>query len=113
MEPVKTYTAQIFVGLQEGYDGPTHSISVVYGVCATYVEEVKLCVTVTPTSFFYVGDEEPGAIVGLISYPRFPTTEEEIRAKAFVLAQRLKAKLRQLRVTIVFTDRTVTLGEKE
>lgn len=111
MKSVETYTAQIYVGLQEGYDGPTHGISVVHGVCCAYVEEVKLCVSVTPTGFIYVGDEEPGAIVGLINYPRFPSTKEEIKAKALALAQRLKDELGQLRVTVVFPDETVMLGE--
>lgn len=108
---VATFTAQIFVGLQEGYDGPTRSIDVVHGVCCDYVERVKLCVTVTPTAFLYVGDEEPGAIVGLINYPRFPSTPETIKAHAMALAEELKQALAQNRVTVVFPDETVMLGD--
>lgn len=34
-----------------------------------------LCVTVEPTHFIYTGGEESGYVVGLLNYPRFPSTE--------------------------------------
>jgi len=41
-----------------------------------------LCVTVEPTTFIYTGGEESGYVVGLLNYPRFPTTEENLRTRA-------------------------------
>lgn len=41
-----------------------------------------LCVTVEPTHFLYTGGEESGYVVGLINYPRFPSTQEAITARA-------------------------------
>jgi ferredoxin len=44
-----------------------------------------LCVTIEPTIFIYTGGEEAGYVVGLVNYPRFPTTTEALRARAQVL----------------------------
>ena len=48
-----------------------------------------LCVTVEPTAFIYSGGEEGGYVVGLLNYPRFPTTP----AALFERAQRLALAL--------------------
>ena len=48
-----------------------------------------LCVTVEPTLFCYTGGEEAGYVVGLINYPRFPTTPEAIRDRARGLMEKL------------------------
>lgn len=47
-----------------------------------------LCVTVEQT-FIYTGGEEVGYVVGLINYPRFPSSPEAIRVRARYLAERL------------------------
>lgn len=44
-----------------------------------------LCVTIEPTTFIYTGGEEVGYVVGLINYPRFPATAEEIEARALYI----------------------------
>lgn len=41
-----------------------------------------LCVTVEPTHFIYTGGEESGYVVGLVNYPRFPTTQAAIHDRA-------------------------------
>lgn len=41
-----------------------------------------LCVTIEPTTFIYTGGEEAGYVVGLVNYPRFPTTVEALEARA-------------------------------
>lgn len=41
-----------------------------------------LCVTIEPTLFIYTGGEEAGYVVGLLNYPRFPSTPEAIDARA-------------------------------
>lgn len=48
-----------------------------------------LCVTIEPTDFIYTGGEEAGYVVGLINYPRFPTTQEAIDTRADELADAL------------------------
>jgi hypothetical protein len=41
-----------------------------------------LCVTIEPTHFIYTGGEEQGFVVGLVNYPRFPTTPDRLRGRA-------------------------------
>jgi len=50
-----------------------------------------LCVTIEPTHFIYSGGEEIGYMVGLINYPRFPSTPEALRTRARRLTERLLA----------------------
>ena len=44
-----------------------------------------LCVTINPTTFIYTGGEELGFVVGLVNYPRFPTTPGALEARARAL----------------------------
>jgi ferredoxin len=48
-----------------------------------------LCVTIEPTTYIYTGGEEQGYVVGLINYPRFPSTLEAIDARGRELMERL------------------------
>ena len=114
MNTVKTFTATIYVGLREGRTADLspkiHTIDEVFSVCHAYCNNVGLCVTVTPTYFIYTNGGEPGAIVGLINYPRFPSTPEEIVTHATQLATRLQSQLGQQRVSIVYPESTVMLS---
>ncbi len=76
-------------------------------ICRAYCDEVGFCVTVTATSYVYTGGEEPGVIVGLINYPRFPSSPFEIATKAKALADRLREGLDQDSFTLQYPDRTV------
>jgi hypothetical protein len=58
-------------------------------VCREYCFNVGLCVTVEPLAFIYTGGEESGFRVGLINYPRFPTTAEALHQHATELADLL------------------------
>lgn len=60
-----------------------------------YCDDIGFCVTVTQTRYVYRYGEEDGVIVGLINYPRFPKTEQEIRQHAIDLANRLRIELDQ------------------
>lgn len=51
--------------------------------------EIGLCVTITPTTYIYTGGEEIGYVVGLINYPRFPSTPDKI----WEIAERLAVSL--------------------
>ena len=105
---VETYWARIYVGLQ---DGRTSGIlldgQVVRTICQDYCDSVGLCVTVTDTNFIYTDGCEPGVIVGLINYPRFPCSRLQLRNKALALAGQLCSALKQCGVSVVFPDRTV------
>lgn len=104
-----TFTANIYLGLKEGYEGTTHAIEEVILFCRDYCDEVKLGVTVTPTYFVYVGGYEPGAIIGLIQYPRFPKDEGYISSTALELAEKLRIHFNQERLSVAFPDTTVML----
>lgn len=108
---VPTFWARIFVGLREGYEGRTHSLEDVAKVCQEYCDKVGLCVTLERCGFVYKGGREEGMIVGLINYPRFPSTPQRIKEHALTLAGVLRDSLGQLRVSVLFPDETVMIGD--
>lgn len=63
-------------------------------ICANYCMK-GLCVTVTETTFIYTGGRETGFVVGLVNYPRFPSTPEDITREAETLADVLIRNLCQ------------------
>lgn len=95
---VETYHVQIFIA---------GSAADIEDQCRTYCDEVGFCVSVTPTTYVYTGGEETGYIIGLINYPRFPSTPERIWQHAETLASRLRLEAGQDSYTIQAPDRTV------
>lgn len=65
-----------------------------------------LCVTVSPSSFIYTGGEEAGFRVGLVNYPRFPSSPEAIEAAALEIANGLVVECRQRTALVVAPTRT-------
>lgn len=108
----KTYYANIYVGLRIGYSEEIHSIQKVEEICQKYCDNIGYCVTVTETKYIYKNGNEPGAIIGTINYPRFPTEESVVLEKALVLAQILLKELNQFRVSIITPDQTIMLEDK-
>jgi len=106
---LETITAKIFLGLREEYTDKVHTLDEVKDFLQEYVNKVGLCVTVTPTTFIYKGGREEGAIIGLINYPRFPTTREKLKQTAEEIAQLCKKRYKQTRVSIEYQDQTVML----
>lgn len=94
---------------------PSHPISIFIAgdydaarlICREFCDEVGFCVTVTATSYVYTGGEEAGVIVGLINYPRFPTSQAELTGKAVRLADRLRVGLGQESYSIQYPGSTV------
>lgn len=87
--------------LKECYnDEKIHSIEDVRSICDKWVNEIKDCVTITPTEYRYVDGFEKGVIVGYIQYPRFYRSRKEIRQRALRLAEILMIELNQYRVTV-------------
>jgi hypothetical protein len=109
MKRVETIRCTIFCGLREEYDGPVHSINMVEDWLQLYCNEVGLCVTIKPTKFIYKGDNEKGVEIGLINYPRFPSTKEKILEHAHIICENLILMLNQHRVSIVFDDETIMI----
>ncbi len=81
-------------------------------VCREYCFASSLCVTVEPVAYIYTGGEEAGVRVGLINYPRFPTTLEDLLEKAGKLADLLMARLCQHSYSIVGPDKTVWVSRR-
>lgn len=115
MKEVQTFIANIYLGFKYENDEdaePTRNISPIRGVystCQRYCDEVGLCVTVSPTSFIYTKGCEDGCVVGLINYPRFPSTAEKITELAIKLAEILKQGFKQTRASVVTSDKTYML----
>lgn len=81
--------------------------------CREYCFKVGLCVTVEPVDFIYTGGEESGFRVGLINYPRFPTTELQLGDRARELAQLLMERLCQHSYSISGPSETVWFSRRE
>ena len=110
---VPTFTAQIYVGSKVHETGGTLPLSLAAEVCQEYVDNVGLCVSITPCEFIYSGGRESGVNIGLIHYPRFPSGPEIVHAHALALAGHLRIALRQSRVSVVMPNETVMIGDAE
>lgn len=73
---------------------------------------IGLCVTVTETDFIYTGGAEAGVRVGLVNYPRFPCSREELWEKATLLAETLRIELCQWSYLLVAPDKTCWHGDR-
>ena len=107
---VLTYSATIYVGRKCRKTGLTCKWSIITKAVELYVNKIGLCVTVTPTYFFYTNGKEKGAMIGFINYPRFPSTNSKIKKQALELANILRIKCKQLKVSVVFPKETIMLG---
>lgn len=105
----KTYTATVYVGTKERATGEVRPLGLAREYLKDFASGGGVCVSFTPTEFIYKDGMEPGIVVGLINYPRFPESLESIKAKALAIAEGLQAIYRQLKVSVVFPDETVML----
>ena len=108
-----THTARIYVGCLDTEAGFERPVAEIKAFCADYVKDVGLCVNVQKTWFAYgddgEGNNEGGAIVELIQYPRFPKAEKDITKQALDLGERLIKRMNQKRISVICTDQTYTL----
>jgi hypothetical protein len=70
--------------------------------CREFCRDIASCVTVTPTTYIYTGGAEEGVCVRLIHYPRFPSSIDQLEAKARALAEDLRVALCQDSYSIEF-----------
>jgi len=71
-----------------------------------------LCVTIEPTTFIYTGGEETGFVVGLLNYPRFPTTPEALRKRAHDLMISLLNATAQHSALMVTPEESVWVSQR-
>lgn len=74
-------------------------------VCRRFCSK-GLCVTIEPTTYIYTGGEEAGVRVGLINYPKFPSSQEKLTETALELAECLRTELFQDSYSVVTPERT-------
>jgi hypothetical protein len=106
MKTEPTYEVKISLGFREEYTDVIHNINEVQQICQDYCNNIKLCVTITPTNFVYVDGQEPGCFIGLINYPKFPSTPATILKHAFRLAEIFLEEFKQLKVSVICNDQT-------
>lgn len=113
MKRLDTFTANIYLGLRHGYSDTISSVDEVRIWLQSFCNTIKVGVTLTPTEFIYVDGREPGVIIGLINYPRFPRSEEDIKAIAIGMTKGLMESFHQERISIVFSNETIMLERDE
>ncbi len=113
IKEVVTYQATISLGLREQYTENFHTLNEVTEICQEYCDSIGLCVTITPTQFVYSHGREDGCLIGLINYPRFPSSPENILKTAIDLASILKEKFNQLKVSIICSDKTYIIESEQ
>lgn len=82
------------------------------GICRAYCDTIGYCVTVTPTVYVYRGGREPGVIIGLINYGRFPNEPAAIFAHGRALGESLREGMRQESFTIQAPDKTLWVSHR-
>lgn len=108
MQITDNYEAKIWLGLREGYTRNYFRHADVMKVIQSWCTEKKQCVSITPTQFVYVQNDETGegsehgVVIGFINYPRYPMSEAEIRNRARELGGILMKEFKQYRVSITF-----------
>lgn len=81
-------------------------------ICRQFCMAVGQCVTVTETDFIFTGGQEAGVMVGLLHYPRFPTTPAALAETAMALATALRDGLCQWSVLVEGPEETVWLNRR-
>lgn len=104
VKKVKTFTAKIYLA---------GDIEIIKQVCRKYCMKAGFCVTVTPTLYIYTGGEEFGVEIGLVNYPRFPSTKSKIINHAIELANLCREESCQWSWLIVTPDETIWNTKRE
>jgi hypothetical protein len=70
------------------------------------------CVTVSEADYVYTGGLEAGVRVGLINYPRFPRTTNQLWERGVEIGRFLIERLHQQSCTVAATDRSAFLSRR-
>jgi hypothetical protein len=106
------FDVQIHIGAKVGYTDTTISEEQVLKYCQMFCDTNCVGVTVTRTNFVYPNGNEPGYIVGLINYPRFPVYDFVVFDMSFDFAQHLMQAMEQFRCTIFTPTEILVLENK-
>lgn len=85
------------------------NIETIRPALAKFCFENKICFFITEGFFSYVGGEETGFRIGIIKYPRFPQSREELVAISRELALYLIKETHQMSATVVDGEETYWL----
>ena len=99
------------MGLREGYGDTIRSHEEVLEFLRSYITD--FAVSVQRTDYIYPGGSEPGIVVGLMNYARFPQDPKQLFKHAESLAEALKARFNQRRVSVVDPTRSLLIGPTE
>lgn len=88
-------------------------ISIAEQACREECLREGLCITIDPTLYIYTGGEERGFVVGLLNYPRFPTTPEVLIKRSKDLAIKLLDRTCQHSALIVTPTLTEWITNRE
>jgi hypothetical protein len=113
MKTENTFIATIYVGAKEHYDGIIHTYIEAQEILQKYCNEISYCVTLKQIEFIYKNGNEIGFEIGLINYPRFPATSEEITQKSLDLAKIFRKEFNQYKVSVVCSDKTYMIEEND
>lgn len=72
-----------------------------------------LCVTVDATHYVYTGGEEAGYVVGLVNYPRFPSTPADLHVRALHILNLLLAGTHQHSAMLMEPDESTWITRRE
>ena len=113
MKQAKTWWAKIFVGRRNSDTGRIVPVKRLTDLIQKITDNGGLCVTVEPTRFFYKDGNEPGLVVGLINYPRFPLSTKKLETQALCLARLLLKVAEQKRLSVQFPNKTIMLQDED
>lgn len=72
-----------------------------------------LCVSIAAADFVFTGGLESGVRVGLINYPRFPSSRDKLMQIARELAEFLIVRLHQSSCVVVSDDLTLWFSRRD
>jgi hypothetical protein len=106
MKTVDTFSVTIYTGAKEHYNGTIHSYDEAKEILQKYCNINPLCVTLKQIKYIYKDGNEIGFEIGLINYPRFPSTPEKITNKTIEIAMIFREKFNQFKVSIETSEKT-------
>ncbi len=116
---VKTFTANINLGLKKGYSEEKIPKNEVINFLQIYQnklieeENIYLSANVVESIIVLSGQIEPHLKIEFINYPRFIYKESLLKEKIIALAHLLMDKFEQNRIVIVFTDETFMIEKSD
>lgn len=76
------------------------------GCLRGYCYSIGCCFRIYPATYIYTGGEEEGFTVGIVNYPRFPSTPEELWGRARAISRILAKACNQRSALIVGPETT-------